>query len=172
MQIKGTVLCNMFKNIQILNWDQRDYPTYLRKISFLFSLVVSHHQRSQGQTVSALRDKACSVLDGDPLWQCPSGIATQTDPNQANSSHSADCQWSNHLPSSVTDVWYPCGSVTCTCTLGLSMFSLASVPGFPPSGAGVLKMLRGAGRGSWGGDGARAFIFFLAMTKKRHSRKY
>lgn len=92
----------------------------------------------------------------------------------------AGCQWLNHknkwvllstcglphLPSSIIDVWYPCGSVTCKCTLGLSMFSLESVPRFPPSGTGVLKMFREAGWGACGGDGARAFILLLEMKRK------
>lgn len=69
---------------------------------------------------------------------------------------------SSHLPSSVTDVWYPCGRVSFKSTVGLSMFSLASMPDVPPpSGTVFLKMWRGAGCGACGGGGARAFILLL-----------
>lgn len=68
----------------------------------------------------------------------------------------------SHLPSSVTEVWYPCGRVSCKSTVGRSTFSLASMPDVPPpSGTAFLKMWRGAGRGACGGGGARAFILLL-----------
>lgn len=76
---------------------------------------------------------------------------------------------SSHLPSSVIEVWYPCGRVSCKSTVGLSMFSLASMPDIPPpSGTGFLKMCRGAGWGACGGGGARAFILLLRW--QRHTK--
>lgn len=73
---------------------------------------------------------------------------------------------SSHLPSSVTEIWYPCGRVNCRSTVGLSMFSLASTPDVPPlSGTVFLKMWRGAGWGACGGGGARAFILLLGDDK-------
>lgn len=76
-----------------------------------------------------------------------------------------------HLPSSVTEVLYPCGRVICKSTVGLSMFSLASVPVIPPpSTTGFLKMCRGAGWGTCGGSGARAFILLLKGRKKNNTQ--
>lgn len=67
-----------------------------------------------------------------------------------------------HLPSSVTNVLYPPGRVSCKSTAGLNMFSLPSVPLTPPPpGAEFLKICRGAGWGARGGGGARAFILLL-----------
>lgn len=76
----------------------------------------------------------------------------------------------SHLPSSVTDVWYPCGRVSSKSTEGVSMFSLASMPDVPPpSGTVFLKMRRGAGWGACGGGGARVFILLLRDTWQRHT---
>lgn len=87
--------------------------------------------------------------------------------------HKSHWSVSSHLPSSVKVVWYPCGRVSCKSTVGLSMFSLASMPDIPPpSGTAFLKMCRGAGWGACGGGGARAFILLLGDIKDTQRKYY